>query len=147
MARRIVEHPQRQFRARSRAAGSEQFGDVADPLAQRPAGRLQHPPSQQAGVLLQHGAAAGRVDDDRRVRRDVQKHPGVPSGQLDGLGVLAGVRVKRAAAALIRRLDHAVAVRLEHPDRRSVHVGEEVVHDAAAKQGYRLARRLGRDRR
>jgi hypothetical protein len=90
--------------------------------------------AQQMVVVPEQGAAARAVDDDEIGAVGERRH--VPRPQSPGAGAVAGVFVGRAAASLTLRLHHAIAVRLERPPRRVVHVGEENIHDAAPKQHH-----------
>ena len=98
---------------------------------------------QDVGVILEHRAAAGGVDDDRvDVLRPERGH--VPPGQLERRLLDARVVMDRAAADLAARDHDLAAVLLEDPGRRRVGLGEHGVGDAAEEQ--RDPRPLGADR-
>ena len=76
--------------------------------------------------LLQVGAAAGGVDDDR-VDPDLLKPTADRSHQLLSLPASPGVMVERAAAGLVAGNDDLAALGGEHARRRQVDVAEDDV--------------------
>ena len=99
---------------------------------------------QEVGVVLEHRAAAGGVDDDRVELVGVEGRE-VPPGE--GQGGLLDPRVvmDRAAADLPARDDDLAAVLLEHARRGGVGLGVQGVGHAAEEQ--RNPRPLRADRR
>src|SRR5919201_2765442 len=87
---------------------------------------------ENLAVRLQVSATAGGVDDDLRVA--AREGVDVVAGELAGAFAFAGVRVERAAAGLLQRHPHDVAVPLEHPNGRPFGFPERFAHDASVEE-------------
>ena len=99
---------------------------------------------QEVGVVLEHRAAAGGVDDDRVELVGVERREVLP-GEVERRALDARVVVDRPAADLAARDDDLAAVLLEDPGGRGVGLGEHRVGHAAEEQGH--PRPLRADRR
>ena len=131
-------------RRRDAAPGRWQLGQVrGQPLVD-----VEHPAAEpgagigaeQVAVVLEGGAAAGRVDQDRRVARHRRHDPG---GQPAGVGHQAGVHVQRTAAGTAAPGQrHAGASRLDQPLGRLVDGPLPRVHDTAGEQPHVRSGRL-----
>src|SRR5262249_26984036 len=93
---------------------------------------------KQVAVLLQRGATAGGVDDDRV---EVQAREGidVSTGKRPRRLAIAGVHLQCAAAPLRLRAVHHAAVIRQHTHGGSVGVTEELRHDAALDEADTVA--------
>ena len=128
---------------RHRPEGDEELGDVLD-LGDEPGGLIVLGGGEHVGIVLEHRAAAGRVDDDRVEAVGVEgRH--VPPRQGECRLLDAGVIVDGTAADLSARDHDLAAVLLKHPGRRGVGLGEHGVGHAAEEEGD--AGPLGTDRR
>src|SRR5512142_2598692 len=70
---------------------------------------------QQFAVLFHHGAAAGGVGNDG-VAGGVEHGVNVAPRQVPCTVEISGVRLQRAAAALVRRDDDGDAIAVQHAD-------------------------------
>jgi hypothetical protein len=86
--------------------------------------------------VLQERAAAGRVDGDRVELLERLEGRQVAARQLPRVRGNAGVRVKRATAALDRRNENLEPVPREHADRVGVDVRMRVALDAALQKRH-----------
>ncbi len=124
-----------------RSQRDEELGDVLD-LGDEAGGLVVLGGGQNVGIVLEHGAAAGRVDDDGvELVRVERLH--VPPGQRQGRLLDARVIVDGTAAGLGSRDHDLAAVLLEHPGRRGVRLGVHRVGHAAQEEGHAGA--LGAD--
>ena len=89
---------------------------------------------QDVGVVLEHRAAAGGVDDDRVDARRAERGHVLP-GQLQRRLLDARVVMDRAATRLAAGDHHLASVLLEDPGGGRVGLGEHRVGDAAQEQG------------
>ena len=96
-------------------------------------------------VTLQKSAAARGVREDRLGSGPLEGRD-VAFREPDRLRVVAGVRVQRAAAALVGHFDDPRRQTRQHPRGRRVNVAVGHAHDAAQEQGHRRAGRFHRDR-
>src|SRR6266545_1983760 len=92
-------------------------------------------------VVLEHRAAAGRIDDDRIHASVSRRQPraegrAVLRRESPGGFFLGGVVVQRTAATLSTRYPHLAAVALEHPRGGERGLGEEGVAGAADEQSH-----------
>ena len=131
VAGRIVDHVERQGSALSRAPRGEQLTHVAHPRPEM----LTLARAKQVAVLLEQGAAPGTVHHDE-VGAMTESPQVLPRKRFGTLAV-ARVLMQRPATGLPVYLHDTIAVGLEHAPGRIIHVAEDGVHDAAAKERYR----------
>ncbi len=95
---------------------------------------------QQVAVVLEHGPAAGGVDDDGvhlvGHRPGLTERGAVGRGKLLGRLLQGGVVVQGPAAALAARDPDLAAVALQHAGGGQVRFGENGVGGAAGEQGH-----------
>ena len=101
--------------------------------------------AQQASVLLHRCAATGGVDDHRLDLGGLEGRDIAPGEGTSGIRV-AGVRVERAAAALLRWRNDLGPRVSEHAHRRLVHARVELAVDAAEQQRNTRRGRVGAGR-
>jgi hypothetical protein len=103
--------------------------DVVDPAGER--GCFVGP--EQPAVVLERGAAAGGIDQDRRIAREGVEDP---TGERGGVAVESGVDMQRAAAGGPARVGQcdADAGRGEDSEDGRVHVALPGVHDASGEE-------------
>ena len=89
--------------------------------------------AEQVRVLLEGGAAAGRVDDDG-IELERLEHLDVLASQCPRRLALADMDVQRAAAALLARGVHIAAVPREHAHAGLVRLAQELLHHAAGDE-------------
>ena len=103
-----------------------------------------HPVGKDMCIVLEHGPAAGGIDDDRRRLRPSQMRP-CSLGQFERRPFDAGVVMDRPAADLAAGDQDFAAVLLQHAGGGRVGLGEHGVGHAAEEQGHPGA--LGANRR
>src|SRR5438552_8522439 len=131
MAGVLIDHPQRPRATHGPRA--QDLRQVANPRSERlRALRPRWIGLQMVAVRLEMRPAAGGVDHDLRVATG--ERVDVVARQLASALAIARVRVEGAAAGLLLRRAHDVAVVFEDPNRRSLGVPERLAHHAPGEK-------------